>query len=254
MSFNFNSEQDSIRYSTFLKMQRASDTGAFLNKGQYYASWIKSQGSTDIQGVKEKYGFDITDGQKVLFCYAMADVNNYVSVPVVWAFVIDELGVVRKYKIGGTGNSRVGWKPVKEKLELQFERASTPETPVWILDADKPHEFVDENEQVIAKLMGIEEGKQRIQGAVLSIKTEYQNRGYYSGYNQVTKMLVVANNGVKYYGTVPKALLNKEGFGKGAVVEFTGTVKVCEAGVFAVYSRPSSPKIVTAAVIEQVTT
>lgn len=243
MSFDYIHEEDKIRYLTFNKLIKNSSSGEFMTKGQYYANYVKAFGRDDYAFLKENFGVDASHGQKVLTVNAHFSVNHWVVVPITWAFVIDEVGLIRKYKIGGDGNLRVGWKPNASKTVLQFERSSTPERQEWLVNADKPDPYIDESEQVMTRLTGIPSGRQRIKGRVLTIKEAYE-RDKFGNMVEKVSMMVLSRSGVKYYGTAPKSIRHDDHFKRGAIVEFSANVKETSDLDFAVYGRPSKAEIV----------
>lgn len=58
-----------------------------------------------------------------------ADYGSRSVVPVLYVFVLDSLGVVAQYKVGGTGNLRDGWAPDASKTRLLWERSPAAVAP-----------------------------------------------------------------------------------------------------------------------------
>lgn len=58
-----------------------------------------------------------------------ADYGSRSVVPVLYVFVLDSLGVVAQYKVGGTGNLRDGWAPNASKTRLLWERDKAAVAP-----------------------------------------------------------------------------------------------------------------------------
>lgn len=51
--------------------------------------------------------------------------------PVTWVFVMDEFGVVRKYKLKYVGDMRSGTAPDPSKTKLEWERPASAKRPEW---------------------------------------------------------------------------------------------------------------------------
>ncbi len=51
-----------------------------------------------------------------------ADYGSRSVIPVLYVFVVDTLGVVAQYKVGGKGNLRDGWAPDASKTKLLWQR------------------------------------------------------------------------------------------------------------------------------------
>jgi hypothetical protein len=86
-----------------------------------------------------------------------------------------------------------------------------------------------------ANSIEIEEGRQEIEGEVVSVKEPAPYDAY-----PATKILVVRGDGAKFYGSAAKSIGEVE---KGDRVSFSANVKVKEAG-FAFFSRPTGASIV----------
>lgn len=75
--------------------------------------------------MRDNYGVTLAEGQVATTVTAITRWANYGSrsmVPVMFAFVIDRMGVAALYRIGGTGNLREGWAPVPEKTRVEWTR------------------------------------------------------------------------------------------------------------------------------------
>lgn len=241
MSFEFNFEEDRIIYAMFNKMTKDSTTGEFQKAGQYYNAFKKLDATTDAR--KESLtslGITVAPGQKAVDVHALISWTDYGSrskIPVIYSFIVDELGVVAKYKVGGYGNLRVGWAPSADKVVLQWERTETPNEQEWLVKEKNPPKKVVSEEEVMAKLMGgAQAGRYDITGKVVSLKSTYKEFAYNVG-GYVTKALVIANNGIKYHVTVPSDMVDS--ISRFDEITFKATVKPSKDDpMFAFCSRP----------------
>lgn len=70
-----------------------------------------------------------------------ADYGSRSVVPVLYVFVVDSLGVVAQYKVGGSGNLRDGWAPDASKTKLLWQRDPAAVAPFTLpTEAEKSAE------------------------------------------------------------------------------------------------------------------
>ena len=70
-----------------------------------------------------------------------ADYGSRSVVPVLYVFVVDQLGVVAQYKVGGSGNLRDGWAPDASKTKLLWQRDPAAVAPFTLpTEAEKAAE------------------------------------------------------------------------------------------------------------------
>jgi hypothetical protein len=160
---------------------------------------------TDYDFCEERFGFRAPEGSKIVTVDTMNEFAHYGSaskVPGLIFFVLDEYGVVAKYKVGGNGNLRDGWAPNPSKCKVDFERDESLELPNF----NKDYADMDAAEKAKADRMAarpaLEAGRRKLRGKILSTKSVYQNYGYHGGY--ALKAVIELEDGNRVYGTVPE--------------------------------------------------
>lgn len=237
MSFEFDTHEDKIRAMMLNKVIRTG--GVWEKRGQRYMGF-EADGRTDYEDMKMMFNVEAHEGQKVVKVDGYnrwADYGSRSIIPVIFMYVTDELGVVKKYKIRGNGNLRDGWAPNKDKTELLWERDKA-ETPEWMIEEKKEKEAAAKREAENPK-KDIVEGKYMVSGKIISFKRSFYEMAYSTSVS--TKMLVELEDGSRVYGTCPSAILDDAE--KGTVVEFTANFKAKEPG-FGIFTRPSKAKII----------
>ena len=219
MGFQWLSDFDS---KTFMSCSSAikNNEGLFKSKSQsnYFIENIKQW---DFNKTKnpisltvpfvDKYGFEIEDGQYIVFLYGSHDFGT-----TTFAFVFDVYGIIKKMKL----KSKKGlFTP-----EIQWERDSNTKLVDLKSESDKRPD--------------IQDGKFTIAGKVISIKVEPNQYSYYG--ENVTKMLIETISKNRLYGTAPKAIADI--IEPGDTVEFKAIVKAKEEH-FGFFSRPKDAKI-----------
>lgn len=86
---------------------------------------LKSYFNVDIDLDKNQYAVVIGGTM------AWADYGSKGYRPVTWVFVMDEFGVVRKYKLKYVGDSRSGTSPDPQKTKVEWERPASAIRPEW---------------------------------------------------------------------------------------------------------------------------
>lgn len=87
----------------------------------------------DYENIKNFFGVDMEEGQVAILISGWMSWANYGTNgnrPVTWVYVLDNLGVVAKYKLKYQGTCRSGTGPVPEETKKEWERMSD-ETPDW---------------------------------------------------------------------------------------------------------------------------
>ena len=164
------------------------------------------------------------------------------KVPMLYMYVFDRLGIVARYKIGGNGNLKDGWKPCAKKCKKEWYRLPEFEAPEWASEIEKPVEF---------KELKIEEmcppsGRHTFRGKVLSGKWVYQQVNYgvhVSSY----KVIIQEERGYKIYGSLENKLIEDidEEDMIGKEIEFSASIKVSnEDPQFGFFSRPTKSKLI----------
>lgn len=101
------------------------------------ARWSRIDRRTDKENLKNYFNVEIEDGQYAISVGGMmswADYGTNGYRPVTWYFVMDDLGVVRKYKLGYVGTLKSGTSPDPKKTKVEFERTASAKKPDWASD------------------------------------------------------------------------------------------------------------------------
>jgi hypothetical protein len=88
----------------------------------------------------EYMGIPVESGQIVVSLTATtrwADYGTRSVIPVIYAFVLDKMGVVGHYKVNGRGNLRDGWGPDPKKCTVIWSRLADAVCP-WSFEDVKP--------------------------------------------------------------------------------------------------------------------
>lgn len=233
MSFEYDSNEDQICAMMMSKVIKKG--GLWEKRGQRWMGF-ENDGRTDYDFLKSNFGVDAEEGQVVMKATGYnrwADYGSRSIIPVIFMFVTDKFGVVKKYKVRGNGNLRDGWGPNPNKTELLWERGEF-EIPQWMIDEQKEKEAEVENPKV-----EITEGKYRVTGKIISFKDSFYEGPWHVAVT--VKMLVELEDGSRVFGTCPTSILDE--VEKGNTVEFNANFKAKEPG-FGIFSRPSKAKIV----------
>lgn len=228
MAFDFDSNGDQILFRMLSKVIR--NGGVWEKQGQRYMAQRDARGDADF--LKSHFGVEIQADESVATVNAHTSWASYGSrsiIPQLFMFVLDDLGVVAKYKIRGKGNMRDGWAPDASKTELKWQR-----------DADvQPAEWMKQAEQIQAEPVGeAPQGRCQVVGTVLALKETETTWGY------SLKMMVKLQDGARVYGTVPSSI--RADVARGDRVEFTAQFDRKEQD-FAFFSRPSRAEHFTGA-------
>lgn len=117
------------------------------------AKWTRIERRTDKDSLKNYFNVEIEDGQYAIDIGGMmswADYGSKGNRPVTWFFVLDDFGIVRKYKLKYVGDMRTGTAPDPDKTKLEFERNSN-QKPDWASD-ENLEKSKKEKEQKAAEL------------------------------------------------------------------------------------------------------
>lgn len=125
--FHFDSEWDGEMYKSLASLVKYND-GIYKSPKQRYVleKKIKDQARTNKAELKNWFNVDLDDDQtqKAIVVKGMASWAAGIKGqrPVSWVFVLDDLGVVKKYKLKYKGDLRSGTAPDPEKTQLEFQR------------------------------------------------------------------------------------------------------------------------------------
>ena len=126
--FEFTTDFDKQMFITMSGLIKSND-GLFKSVKQAGFLLKKCEERTPEE-VKKYFGVEMTQGQKFLQCDGMnrwADYGSRGNIPQNFAFVMDEHGVVSKWKIPFNGNLRDGAAPAPERTTKVWERTVTPQ-------------------------------------------------------------------------------------------------------------------------------
>jgi hypothetical protein len=134
MNFQWSNETSQDLAKTF--------SSAIKYRGGFFASFAQAkyllnaqtfQRRTDAASLKSFFNVNIQPGQMAVEVGGYSQFGNYGTRgirPSTWYYVIDQLGVVAKYKLKYKGDMKTGTCPDPTKTILEWTRTST-ETPAW---------------------------------------------------------------------------------------------------------------------------
>ena len=133
MSFDFSCQDDAEHFMS-LKGLVNKNQGFFKSakQAQFLFNQYQSANIHTPSAAMQHFGVPVSEGQvlKTATAYTRwADYGSRSVVPVMFAFVLDKLGVVAFYKIRGTGNLRDGWAPDPSKTQETWSRPADAVCP-----------------------------------------------------------------------------------------------------------------------------
>jgi len=226
---NENLEWNDSDKDTFMSLKGLvnKNNGVFKSqKQQWFVNKriVGSEPDRDRGFVKDNFGVDLDDGETLVTVEAMARWAAYGSrsqVPVRYGFVMDDIGVVKFYKIGNKGNMRDGAGPDAKKTKLEWTRPDN-------VDASHLEKSEEEVKKEFKVKLGMAEGnhlgtvgeRMKFDELTLTYK-RHQDDNVYGYNNYVSRYWHVYNDAagnVIYY-------TGKEGPEVGTKVQATATVK-----------------------------
>ena len=232
-NFNWNSDGDSDIYRSLGGMvknnnglYKSSKQAAFI-KRQY--GWDKTVSDyhtfrDDINGMKNYFGIDMKPGQKAIGAEATTVWSTFGGKgirPVMWYFVLDEFGVVAKYKLKFVGDMRSGTGPDPKKTVKEWERDLNVDTSALQADqavADKAKAQKDaENAAIAAKGSHVGQQKERLRGVPVTVEGVWGPKEGAFGSYYINKLRDNEGHGLLHFG-------NKLG-NTGDKINITYTVK-----------------------------
>jgi hypothetical protein len=136
---NFSAGDD----QTFMSLKSlVNRNNGFFKSAKQAQFLFKSYSSACLQTSDQAitfYGIPLEKGQTLVSLTATtrwADYGTRSLVPVIYAFVLDKVGVVGHYKVNGNGNLRDGWSPDPMKCKLVWSRPSDAVCP-WTFEEVK---------------------------------------------------------------------------------------------------------------------
>ena len=135
MSFDFASKDEGELFMS-LKALVNRNNGFFksLKQAQFlFQRYSKSFNEFHTrEQIKSHWSIEVAEDQITMSATAYtkwADYGTRSIVPVLYVFVLDKMGVVAHYKVGGSGNLRDGWGPVADKTKLLWSRDAAVAAP-----------------------------------------------------------------------------------------------------------------------------
>jgi hypothetical protein len=203
------------------------NNGVFKSrKQQWYIkkNIVDDEPDRDRGFTKENFGVDLDDGEKLVTVEAVARWASYGArsqVPVRYGFVMDDIGVVKFYKIGNQGNLRDGAGPDAKKTKLEWTRPDNVDAShLEKSEEEKKKEFKAKLGMSEGNFLGTEGERMKFDELTLTYK-RFQDDNVYGYNNYVSRFWHVykdANDNVIYY-------TGKEGPEVGTKVSATATVK-----------------------------
>ena len=135
MSFQFSCQDDA---DLFMSLKGLANKNSGFFKSAKQAQFLFKQYSERFnlchtpEQVTSMWGVPVAKDQITIDATAFTTWADYGSrgiIPVMYVFVLDKLGVVSLYKVGGRGNLRDGWGPDPKKAKLMWERAADAVCP-----------------------------------------------------------------------------------------------------------------------------
>ena len=117
----------------------------------------------------------------------------------------------------------------------KYNTASAKQIAAVVKSYDRDVEYAKKNEERLARMVPIKDGKGEVIGAVVSIKS-YPNE-YDYGRSYIYKMLIEDFKGYRVFGTIPSFFLDED-IKVGDFVKFNAKLRQKELG-FGFYSYPS---------------
>lgn len=217
MSFSFDSIYDEETFGSFRKLMKYNDA---MFKSSKQANFFKNS-SREIKEFEVKnFGLNSEDiGSNMIIINATTQWANYGArsiIPVMWAFVFDQFGIKKEYKLGIYGNMRDGAGVEPKKTKLIFSR---PDDAVLPQFAEIEKKAVEESPFKNSNFIGSEGSRMNFSGIVDSVR-EFQGTPmhYYDTGIRVQTIINVDGNQVVYWNSL-------KGAEKGDKVEFSAMVK-----------------------------
>lgn len=215
--FNFSNENDAEIARNFGGLVK-SNNGLFKSAKQ--AAFLKRKYGWDIAGpsdpkwgggfrddVKKFFGIDLQPGQKAISAdgyVRWADYGSKSVRPVTWYYVVDDLGVVAKYKLGYKGSMRGGTSPDPAKTKLEWKRPDNVDTSA--LQGDMKNHSDEKAKQDAANAATAAAGshlgseKDRVRGTTATIEGVWgPKEGAYGSY-YINRLRDDAGKALLYFG------------------------------------------------------
>lgn len=143
MSFDFASQDEQTLFIS-LKGLCNKNEGFFKSAKQAQFLFRQYTKRFDLNHTREQintmWGVPVAADQITVEAMAYtrwADYGSRSVIPVLYVFVLDQMGVVALYKVGGSGNLRDGWAPNASKTKLTWARGEGAVAPFTLPTAEE---------------------------------------------------------------------------------------------------------------------
>lgn len=192
--FEFTTDFDKQMFISMSGLIKSND-GLFKSPKQ--SSFVRKQCQDYTpETAKDFFGVDITADQKMVKCEGMnrwADYGSRSLIPQMFIFVVDEHGIVAKWKVPFNGNLRIGAAPAPERATKMWERTVTV-TPVVVTVAPVIAGPVSEH-------IGQAGDKVQLEVEIISVNTfAGQRMGYWDSGVRFLTTMKSGDNIIKYWG------------------------------------------------------
>ena len=178
---------------------------------------IKSSLITDKDLLSDKYGVELNDNEKAYFVNASFQFGHGPKgfQTVTWVFVIDNLGVIRKYK---TKKSEGVIKP--ELTKVEFTRDSSLPIPDWASAENLKKSAIENKKKILDELVRINSmshlgkaGEVITNIDLVGVKVIDHGVDRYGNWS-ITSVFKTEDGSVVYWGNLPKDTTTEEFVGK----------------------------------------
>lgn len=215
-NFNWDNRDAEDLAKTFNSLIKYND-GFFKSEKQsgFLMNYSKPtvEGRRDYDSLKKYFGVDVKEGQVAFVIGGTAHWADYGTKsirPVNWVFVIDDFGVVGKYKLKYQGDTRSGTAPDPQKTTAEWTRTDLNKKPEWASDENRAkvhaekEQKVKDQESKAAKLLAYGKEGDKIE----NIETTIKDIAFY-GYNDFgapsyRTVLTTSTGDLIYWYNMPK--------------------------------------------------
>lgn len=132
--FYWENDWDSEQFRNFSSLVKYNE-GIFKSNKQakFLLNKLKNRLRSDADSLKNFFGIDANSNEKAILITGYAQWSRYGAKgtrPVTWAFVLDDYGVTKKYKIKYRGDMRKGTSPDPSKTQLEWSRNESAAKPL----------------------------------------------------------------------------------------------------------------------------
>lgn len=185
----------------FISMTGLIKTNDGLFKSAKQSSFVHKQCQDYTpESAKNYFGVDITADQKMIKCEGMnrwADYGSRGLIPQMFIFVVDEHGIVAKWKVPYNGNLRIGATPAPERATKMWER-TVDVSPVVTIPTPFPAPAVV---VPVSEHIGQIGNKVELEVEIISVHSfSGQRMGYWDSGVRFLTTMKSGDNIIKYWG------------------------------------------------------